>query len=325
MNQDLIERYIYAVTRRLPRSKQEDVAKELRGLVEDMLLERCGGRTPEEKDVRVVLTELGSPQELYEKYDENSGKCLIGQPYYATYLFVLKIVLLAVAAGLTISGGIRYLLEPGGILEGVLTWMGMLYNGLISAFAIVTLLFAFFYRKNIPLRQPFNFDDLPPVPKKKQRISKGECIAGICICAVFATAFLAFPQIFGVYLPEEGRLVPIFAPGMIRNTWCLILLFALCGITRECVKLQEGRYNRRVLAVSLVTNLVSGVLSIWWLAGFELMNPEFVNRIGELFQESGGLVIGIFSHFQYFFLGCILFALVLDTVDGIVRIEKEET
>ena len=59
---DLIERYIYAVTRRLPRSKQEDMAKELRGLVEDMLLERCGEAMPEEKDVRIVLTELGSPQ-----------------------------------------------------------------------------------------------------------------------------------------------------------------------------------------------------------------------------------------------------------------------
>ena len=138
---DLIERYIYAVTRRLPRSKQEDVAKELRGLVEDMLLERCGEAMPEEKDVRIVLTELGSPQELYEKYDESSGKCLIGQPYYTTYLFVLKIVALAVAVGLTISAGIVCLLEHRGVFDGLLSWLSMLYNGLLSAFAIVTLLF----------------------------------------------------------------------------------------------------------------------------------------------------------------------------------------
>lgn len=322
MNQDLIERYIYAVTRRLPRNKQEDVAKELRGLVEDMLLERCGETAPEEKNVRVVLTELGSPQELYEKYDENSGKCLIGQPYYTTYLFVMKIVFLAVAVGLTISCGIVCLLEPTNVMEGLLKWLSMLYNGMMSAFAIVTLLFVFFYKRNIPLNQPFNFDDLPPVPKKNEIISKWECIAGICISVIFATVFLAFPQILGAYLPGEGGLIPLFDPVMIHKTWYLILLFSLCGIVRECVKLQERRYNRRVLVTTVIADGTTGVLTVWWMAGFDLMNPIFIEKMTSILGEGGGITLGIFNHFQGFFMGCILFALALDTLEAGVKTRK---
>ena len=111
MKHDLIERYIYAVTRQLPKKQREDVAQELRGLIDDMLNERCGEITPTEKDIRIVLTELGTPQELSAQYDEDAKKCLIGHPYYSTYKFVLKIVLFAAAVGITIAN-LMLQLEP---------------------------------------------------------------------------------------------------------------------------------------------------------------------------------------------------------------------
>ena len=112
MENDLIARYLYAVTKRMPRKKREDVTRELQSLIEDMLAERCGPVTPTEKDIRVVLTELGTPQELYEKYDEGGKKCLIGPPYYGTYCFVLKIILSCSAFGLTLAAIILQILEP---------------------------------------------------------------------------------------------------------------------------------------------------------------------------------------------------------------------
>ena len=57
---DLIERYLYAITRHLPSAQRSDVAEELRTLISDMLDERCGSLPPTAKDVRVVLTELGT-------------------------------------------------------------------------------------------------------------------------------------------------------------------------------------------------------------------------------------------------------------------------
>ena len=76
---DLIERYLYAITRRLPAAQRADVADELRTLISDMIDERCGGIAPAPKDVRVVLTELGTPSEMVRKYTDSEGKCLIGQ------------------------------------------------------------------------------------------------------------------------------------------------------------------------------------------------------------------------------------------------------
>lgn len=194
-------------------------------------------------------------------------------------------------------------------------------NGLLSAFAIVTLLFAFFYRKHIPLSQPFNFDDLPPVPKKSEVIPKWECIAGICISVALTAVFLVIPQVFCMVISGTGELIPLFDPDMIRKTWWLIVLFFLCGIIRECARLQEGRYNQRVLVTTVVTNVAAAVFSICWLKGFSLTNPEFVQRI-EVLWDGTDAAIGIFTHFQGFLLVCILLALALDTIEAVVKARK---
>ena len=317
MKNDLIERYIYAVTKRMHRKQRDDVAQELRSLVDDMLMERCGERVPEEKDVRIILTELGTPQELYAQYDENANKCLIGPPYYATYKFVLKIVLAAVTVGMTVSNVILQILEPQTWGAVTLGWLANLYNALIASFSIVTLLFAFFYHKGIQITEPFNFDDLPPVPKKNQEISKWESIAGIAFCMLFVVLFVFTPEVFSVI--HKGTVISLFDTGVVRDTWFIVIAFAACGICREAVQLLEGRYNKRVFMVALATNAISAVLSIWWLVGFRLINPVFLNNVERIFAGENNIVFAMFANFDLFFLGVLLFALVLDTIDVSVK------
>lgn len=321
MNHDLIERYLYAVTKRMDRRQRDDVARELRGLIDDMLAERCDGLTPTEKDIRVVLTELGTPQELYSQYDEDAKKCLIGQPYYSTYKFVLKIVLIAVTIGMTVSSVVLQMLEPQGWLAMAANWLSMLYNSLLSAFAVVTLLFAFFYHKGIRITEPFNFDDLPPVPKKSQEISKWESIAGIGFCVIFVVLFVFTPEVFCVI--REGKTIALFDIEAIRQTWFLVIAFAVCGITRETVQLMERQYNKKVMVTTLVTNAISAVLSIWWLVGFDVMNQTFLANVKETFAGEDQIVFTIFGNFDLFFLGILLFALVLDTIDVTVKTLKK--
>ena len=319
MNHDLIERYIYAATKRLSRKQRDDVAQELRGLIDDMLNERCGEVTPTEKDIRVVLTELGTPQELSAQYDEDAKKCLIGQPYYSTYKFVLKIVLLAAAGGITIANLMLQMVEPQEWFAAITGWLVMVYNCLLAAFTIVTLLFAFFYHKGVQITEPFNFDNLPPVPKRTQEITKWECIAGIVFCVLFAVLFLVVPQILGIIIDVNGQKISLFEVSALRGTWYIILAFAACGIIRESVQLLEGRYNKRVLATALISNVISAFLSIWWLTGFELIHPDFLANIPMLFEGENAIVINLFSNFQIFFLIVMLFALILDSIDVTVK------
>ena len=147
---DLIERYLYAITRRLPAKQRADVAEELRTLISDMLDERCRGLPPTAKDVRVVLTELGTPGEMVRKYTADEDACLIGQPYYAQYLYVLKIVLACVAGGMIVAGVLTLATgAEGSVLGNVLGGIGSLVVALVFAFAIVTLLFAFFSHRGV--------------------------------------------------------------------------------------------------------------------------------------------------------------------------------
>lgn len=314
MKNDLIERYIYAVTKRLPPKSREDVSQELRSLIDDMLMERCGELTPTDKDVRVILTELGTPNELYAKYDEDADKCLIGQPYYSTYKFVMKIVLAAVVIGLTIAKLILAVLEPQTIDVVIGTLASELVSSALQIFAIVTLLFAYFSRKGINLDAEFNLNDLPAVPKKSQEISVWESVAGIVFCGVFMVIMLMVPQVFTAVMTVDGvtTLVPIFDTAVLRSGWVLIVLFAATGIISEVVILMERQYNRKVMVTTLVADVISAVLSIIWLTNDSIINPDFKAQMGVLFAGESDFIFRIFENFNLFFLGVILFALILD-------------
>lgn len=323
MNNDLIERYIYAVTKRLSRKQREDVAQELRGLIDDMLTERCGNITPTEKDVRVVLTELGTPQELYAQYDEDGKKCLIGQPYYSTYKFVLKVVLLSVAGGLTAVHLIWQIIQPQEIIGALTQWLEYTCEGLVSTFAFVTMLFAYSYHKDVQFTPSFNLEDLPPVPKKKLEISRLDAVIGIGFDVVFLAVFLAAPQMLGMYKGETGEIIPIFNPAAVRGSWLVIVLFSGLGIIREIVKLLEGEYNRKVLLVTLVTDVLSVGLAIWWLTDVNTFNSAFTENILAQIQGESAAVTELFEQFPQFFLAVMILALGLDLVNAIVKYIKK--
>ena len=83
----MIDRYIYDVTRRLPKNQRQDIDAELRGLIEDMVEERSP--QPEKSDLEAVLTELGRPSALAAKY-RGSKRFLIGPELFDVYFLVLK-------------------------------------------------------------------------------------------------------------------------------------------------------------------------------------------------------------------------------------------
>lgn len=71
---DLINRYIYAVTQKLPESQRADIEKELQGLVEDMLEDRgVGVETASLEEVEQVLLELGPPGKWQPDTEEGKG------------------------------------------------------------------------------------------------------------------------------------------------------------------------------------------------------------------------------------------------------------
>ena len=324
MKNDLIERYVYAVTKNLPSKVRSDIESELYTIIEDMLESRSGEITPSDNDIRVVLTELGTPSELAEKYSPDSDKFLIGPQYYSKYKFLLYTVLFATAFGLFVAGIITTIMDPEAVWYlAVPSWLGMTIMGLLNAFAFVTLLFAIFQRKGIAINiGNDSLDNLPPVPIKNQIISKYESIIGITISVIFGVVFLIAPEILSVALVDGESTVSIFNTQIIKSIWYIIIGFAVLGIIRECFKLYEGRYTKRLAVVTIITDVLSALLSLLFLLDNKIINTEFTKVIISLFQEEGNLTVNILSQINIFFLCLILFALALDMINTIARALK---
>lgn len=324
MKTDLIERYVYAVTKNFPTKIRDDIDNELHTLIEDMLESRCGDVTPTEHDIKVVLTELGTPSEFAEKYSPDAGKCLIGPPYYSQYKFLLSIVLIATAFGLSVAGIITTVMEPDAVWYlAVPSWLGMIVEGLAFAFAFVTILFAVFQRKGIAVNiGTDSIENLPPVPKKNTVLSKYESIFGIFMSVILCVVFLVAPQIFCVALVDGKTFIPIFNTQIIKSMWYIIIAFAALGIIRESFKLYEGRYTKRLAVVTVITDVLSALLSFAFLLNNNVINTHFTSAIVQLFENDGEITVSIFSNFNLFFLGVILFALTIDMVVMIVKAIK---
>lgn len=86
---------------------------------------------------------------------------------------------------------------------------------------------------------------------------------------------------------------------------------AAFGIGRECVKLIEGTYTRRLLLVTICVDAASAVLSAVWLCNPQIINPAFTDAMAVKFAGEDVLLL-FMTNFNIFFLCCILFALALD-------------
>ncbi|MEI3231145.1 MAG: hypothetical protein V8S24_07870 [Gordonibacter pamelaeae] len=321
---DLIERYLYAITRRLPAKQRADVAEELRTLISDMLDERCRGLPPTAKDVRVVLTELGTPGEMVRKYTADEDACLIGQPYYAQYLYVLKIVLACVAGGMIVAGVLT--LATGAeerarqrARRDRLPCRGARVRLRDRHLAVRLLLASWRGRGGDGLaRRPAARAARDEEPHARRRGGRHRVLhrGRHRVPAVPRRAERASHRGDGV--PFD----PFNAEAIRSSAWVIIAWTVVC-IGAESFKLVEGRYTPRLLAVTLVSDLVVAGLAVFWLTSFQLVDtPAIVQALAAPGDALSGPVLWAVSNAQVAFCGFIVLALAIDAVDSIVKTVK---
>lgn len=316
MNNELIDRYIYAVTRRLPHKTRADIEEELRGLIEDMLEEKAGGAPPSNSEIYAVLAELGTPAELAEKYSPNGQKALVGPPYFAVYKMVLGIVVACVVFGMAVSGVVQVLFEAplSTGLFSIVSWLGSLLAGVVFAFAFVTALFAFFQWRQIPLYTlPESLDSLPPVPKKQEKISTADCLASIAFSVLFMVLFLGAPALIQVYFSGGQAALPVFNTALLQSKWFAVAAMGSISICCEIFNIYEGRYTKTLAAVNVAANLLSGVFALVLFGGVNLLSPAFLVAFRAEISPDIPFAFAALENFNKIFLTIILFALVLDT------------
>ncbi len=331
---DIINRYIAAVTKKLPAGQRADIEKELRGLIDDMLQERCGGNAPTPKEVDAVLIELGPPEKLARRYNEHPNY-LIGPEYYDTYIMIIKIVTACIAFGLLLANTILAVISPGeNLFYTAWSFIGTTFMAILQAFAFITIGFAlaeYFKNRNIAHKAEENWypNMLPPVQPVQTEIKKGEAIVGIVFSCLILILFNFAPQLIGIYtFAPEARFIPLFNMEYYSSVLMLFNLCFLVGLTREILKLTIGRYTVGLCVSTVALNVISVIATLFIFSSDRLWNPNIAKELAKLGILSENMTLTVMlRNFEHLFLAVVVFAFILDTgviISRTIRLQSRQ-
>lgn len=315
----LIERYVYAVTKRLPVSQREDVGLELGGLIGEMAQERT---------VEQVLYELGDPALLADSY-RGTSRYLVGPHYFDFYILVLKIVGFAVTLGITISLGIGFLFNAPSTFGSFFTQLaGTLFSAYAQAFAWVTITFWIIEwqqkRRGVdaPL-EPWSLDSLPEIPSSSTIIPRSEPIVSLVFLVLVFAGLNSAPWILKVTdLEHSIHLVSPFVPEVFRRMIALFNLTIVIAMGIEFAKLYSGVQSKRLAVLTIGLKSISLAISLYIVAGSGIWNPNFVQEMASsmgLDTTDLSVLARFWSHFPLFLVIVMVFGYVVETIQTLWR------
>lgn len=208
---NLLDKYIVAIGRNLPRKNREDIEAEIRSTLEDMLEERTQGNGPaDEATIIELLKEYGSPAEVASTY--KTHQYLIGPRMFPLFERVLRIVFVVVAAA-SIFGLVVALTKTGltgpEFASSLSDWFGGLVSGLIAAFGNVALVFAIIERTKVSDRFEKEFKEWDPKELNDNsldpdRVDMADHIATVIFTFLVLVVFNLYPNLFAFRFQSDG-------------------------------------------------------------------------------------------------------------------------
>ena len=142
----LVDRYIYAIRRLLPRAQRDDIAAELREAIESQVdgEESRAGRSLHGEEIAAILKRFGQPREVAARY--GSQQYLIGPDVFPSYIVAVKVVLWVMVPVAVFLVLLSIVTAEDHLFERLLdTLWTVLSIGLVNL-SIVTLMFVYFGR-----------------------------------------------------------------------------------------------------------------------------------------------------------------------------------
>ncbi len=315
-NHDLIEKYIYEISKYIPYKQREDVLKEIRSIINDMLEERCKELSPTDKDVRVVLAELGTPEELGVEYNQDKTTSLISGEYFIKYKLALKIILAAVAIGLTVATVLNIVLNDVIIAYSLYELMLKLISVSVSIIGATTIVFAILERKAISLND-FDIDKLPKPPNKEEKIKVSTSVISIVINTLITIVLLVAPEIVEFAFSYEANTITIFNAEFIKSAWAVILTIGVVGVFDDVVKLIEAKYTKKVMISTIISNTVAMVGMFYLFSNNKIYSDIFIIHISKIGMDR------YISFYPFIIVAFILIDTIV-TVMKTLKLEKQK-
>ncbi|MDR1687206.1 MAG: hypothetical protein LBS21_01170 [Clostridiales bacterium] len=327
MNQtnELVERYLYDVTRRLPEKERGEVGLELRTSINDML-----GDNPNDSEITQVLEKLGDPQILSESY-RSKPRYLISPAIYDLYISVLKTVVVIVAAVCGCAGIVSIFFSDafGALLEGgtyaidsieliggrIGSIISAMLDGALQAALWVTLGFAIADRTGgYKAKTSWSVSNLPKMPAANEaKIPRASSITGMVLTVFFTLLLIAMilqNKLYFVFSNGHELINPFSRAALVRFLPYLALL-GVMGFLMNGAKLFWGKWNIPLCVLNAIYNFATVSITIYVLHWEDLFSAEFLAFMQErsgsdtvvTIITSGGL-IALFS--AVFILGAVV-------------------
>lgn len=324
---DLISRYIYAVTQKLPESQRADIEKELHGLIEDMLEDRGAGvGIASTEDVEQVLLELGPPGDMAARY-RGKERYLIGPGLIDSYWSVLRIVLYSVAVALGIVYMVDFFTSSDPNAEKLLEYFVSLLSVAIHGFAWVTVIFAYIeYRGARQVsKDAWKPSDLPVIPEPAVRIKPIEPVLGILFSVLFFVLFTFSLNLIGVHRFDENSIaIPVFEQAAFAKYLPLIWLLTAFSIFNEARKLITRKWTPQIAVMHVIFNVASVIVAVILFSDMAIWNPTFMEQLAQTGfvtpgSESYDIVKSIWDRSRDGLIYVIVIITLIDTVSVLMK------
>lgn len=290
---NLIDRYVAEVGRHLLLVKgRKDIENELRSTLEDMLEERAkaAGKPADEAMQLEILKEYGEPSKVAETYNPNPY--LIGPRMFPFFMFTLKIVLAAVAFGLTVATVVQVVSAPPMSSMELLSIIGKgllnIISAWIGAFGNIALIFTLIERyapaSEFKVGEGKEWD---PAALKKEpeptEIKLWEPILAIVMTFIALSIFNFNPQVIGIYYLDktEWHVLPILSDAFFR--WLPLMNIAwVAEIILNGMLLRSGKWTTSTRLVSVGIKLFQIFILAMLISGPSILafTPESLKTGG---------------------------------------------
>ena len=231
----------------------------------------------DEETIKAVLSEFGSPRKVASQFGEHNY--LIGPNLFPTYLQVLKIVLIVVAA-LNLLGLMVTILNPAevstGLVETIAQIVSGLFSSLFTAFGIVTLSFAGIERTTpeswkVKIDSDWKPEDLLSVEDRRS-VKISELAIEITFTMIFIAIINLFLDRIGIYyLGESGWVsAPVINDNFLRFVPWLTAANVL-SILLNLYLIRQGFWDQAATIAKLFINAFSIAISFAIIVGPEII------------------------------------------------------
>ncbi|MFS0691142.1 hypothetical protein AB1K89_18110 [Sporosarcina sp. 179-K 8C2 HS] len=296
---NLIEAYVYEVTRRLPEKSRNDIALELQSTIEDMLPDDFS-----ENEVMDVLSKLGDPARLAASY-RDTPMHLIGPKVYDAYLWTMKMIIpwaILITVLVHVVETIVLFSGEESILSVVIKSFGIIIANvihvLIQTFFWVTIVFIFIERVGLAKSSgsitkhgtewsPEQLKHVQVISKKKV-IPRSEVIFGLVWTAIWVVLYFNADHLAGVYRSIDGdglqMVMPALNQSVLMSYLPIVLLFAALEIGMALYKFKERQWTMRLVTINAVIKVFSLIVFIVIASNPALINEAMIPYLADILE-----------------------------------------